>query len=103
MDHLKGNNTLVSYVYLNSILTATKLNPTNQYFEGAAKKKIESVSIFGLERAPVAVRNLVSDINLEDTQLSYTEGTLVIIGLDFAVDDGLIQDVSLPLLHFYFV
>jgi alpha-glucosidase (family GH31 glycosyl hydrolase) len=67
LDHLKGDRTLVSYVYLNSILTATKLNPTDQHYAGAAKKKIESVSIFGLDRAPVAVRNLVSDINLDDT------------------------------------
>jgi hypothetical protein len=67
LDHLKGDRTLVSYVYLNSILTATKLNPTDQHYAGGAKKKIESVSIFGLDRAPVAVRNLVSDINLDDT------------------------------------
>jgi len=28
MDHLKGKNTLLSYKYMNSMLTATKLNPT---------------------------------------------------------------------------
>ena len=28
MDHLMGNQTLVNYKYMNSILTTTKLNPT---------------------------------------------------------------------------
>ena len=90
MDHLKGKNTLLSYKYMNSMLTATKLNPTEQSYSEAAQKKIEAVSIFGLDRAPVAVRDLVSGLNLLDFQINYADGTLVITGLDFSVDDGLV-------------
>lgn len=78
------------------------LSDKNVYAE-AATKKIVSVSIHGLNRAPVSIRNYQTDTVLDKSQYMFENGSLLVTGLAFPIDDGLIYKNNVDLLHFIFV
>lgn len=80
-----------------------KVLPDENQYSAAATKKVESIKIHGLTKAPVQIKDVKSDTVLDKSQYSFADGTLEVTGLKFAIDDGLVYKQEVELLHFVFV